>query len=146
MKKAATYLFIFLVGSAILLGSVGLSIGKMVCPKSGKAIIALGQPEDCCDTKPEPKKEKDCCKRENKPAHAEKDCCDISSVEIKLDRYTSAKKAEPPVVSEAELPPSISAEKQVSLFPALLYAYDTSEAPPRPSGRSLLTIISRYTI
>src|SRR5688572_16014932 len=134
MKKVVAYFFFAFIGLAVLSTSVGITIGKMVCPKGCEAMISLGKMEDCCGRDSEHE------------SSVESDCCKISNTQIKADTHIFSKKINPPAVKEIRLPKSENAENYVTLFPSFLLSFDTSDIPTKPSGKPLLVIISRFTI
>jgi hypothetical protein len=75
MKKFAGAFFSILLCVAILFGTQGITIGKMICLKSGRTIYSLKAPVDCC--------KKDAAGKDViKPK-----CCDLKSSTLKLSGF-----------------------------------------------------------
>lgn len=75
-KITALFLCLF-----ILAFSLGFTINKMVCLKSGKVKVSLAKIKDCCPTKHKAK------------TIIKTDCCDFSSFSFQLNEYSPSEQS-----------------------------------------------------
>ena len=89
-----------------LLSSLGFTINKMACLKSGKIELSLVAIEDCC-AKEEIKDA--CCEEENFQSDEQgtsitrSDCCEITNTSFDLSEFQKTEKNNIPPVSSNEL-------------------------------------------
>lgn len=116
-----------------LLSSLGFTLNKMVCLKSGKTKISLVNVKDCC---PE--------KKSTTPIIKSK-CCDLQNSSFKLKDFSVVQKNE------------IAAHEQISFTSTTLFYFNSiatekksglafTDLPPPLYGRTLLNFISVLTI
>ena len=116
-----------------VLSSLGFTINKMVCLRSGKTKVSLTHLKDCC---PEKKSTIPVVKAQ---------CCDIQNSSFKLTDFNTSQKHEVPVSLElvSFLTSSISVPNYVdSKLSVFLFA----DLPPPIHGRTLLNFISTLNI
>ncbi len=131
-----------------LLSSLGFTVGKMVCLKSGKTKISLSSVEDCCAKAK--KQNANCCDEEQETTTLDfiikkSDCCDISNTSLQLNDFNPSHKKELAAVehtlfiSESSFYFNTSAieNKSITSF---------ADLPPPLHGRTLLNFISVLTI
>lgn len=132
MKILAKITSIFLI-AIFLLSSLGFTINKMICLKSGKEKVSLVSLKDCCPEK------------KDKPPTLKPICCDIQNSTFKLKDFSPSQKNELPLSQELIIfstlnhPISSTIQKQNLVFVI-------AELPPSLHGRSLLNFISTLTI
>lgn len=134
-----------------LFSSLGFTISSMVCIKSGKGKVSFAIIEDCCSNK---KKivaiipEKTCCDDEQELIFSEPfasinkgDCCDITNFTYKLNDFQNAQQLflDLPTVLNTIF---ISTLQSSSFFVENKLAFQSSDIPPPPHGRTLLNFIS----
>ncbi|MES2286978.1 MAG: hypothetical protein V4547_14905 [Bacteroidota bacterium] len=124
--KKTTALFLAMV---FILSSLGFTINKMICFKSGKVKVSLSHLKDCC--------------AEEKSALpiVKAQCCDINSTSFHLNDFNSSQKNNVPVADDCVL-----AINKYS-FPCGNYNTPSSkllfaDLPPPLYGRQLLSFIS----
>ena len=128
------------------LSSLGFTIGKMECLKSGKTKISLSKVEDCCAKK----KKQNCCNEEQNEYDAlfkikKADCCEISNTILQLKDFNPSQKKNVPAIDFCFLPYSTTftiSELTNTNKPLLSFA----DLPPPLHGRTLLNFISVLTI
>jgi len=116
-----------------VLSSLGFTINKMVCLKSGKTKVSLTHVKDCC---PEKKSTIPVVKAQ---------CCDIQNSSFKLTDFNPSQKHEIPVSFEllSFLTNSITVRhNSTNKLAVFLFA----DLPPPIHGRTLLTFISTFNI
>lgn len=116
-----------------LLSSLGFTINKMVCFKSGKTKISLTQLKDCC-----PKKES-----ANPVVKAQ--CCDINNTSFHFNDFNSSSKKNIPTAGDCVLSINKYSFKLINyhnLSTELFFA----DLPPPLYGRQLLSFISILVI
>jgi hypothetical protein len=116
-----------------VLSSLGFTINKMVCLKTGKAKVALTHVKDCCPDK-----------KSTIPV-VKAQCCDIQNSSFKLTDFNPSQKHELPVSFElvSFLTNSITvADYTNNKLAVFLYA----DLPPPIHGRTLLNFISTLII
>ncbi len=115
--------------TVFVLSSLGFTINKMVCLKSGKTKISLTHVKDCC---PEKKSTTPVVKAQ---------CCDIQNSSFKLTDFSVAQKHELPCSQEL-----ISfSEYSFATVPSAVQTISVlsfADLPPPLSGKSLLHFIS----
>ncbi|MBN8696202.1 MAG: hypothetical protein J0L87_06705 [Bacteroidetes bacterium] len=115
--------------TVFVLSSLGFTINKMVCLKSGKTKISLTHVKDCC---PEKKSSIPVVKAQ---------CCDIQNSSFKLTDFSVAQKHELPCSQEL-----ISfSEYSFAAVPSAVQTVSVlsfADLPPPLSGKSLLHFIS----
>lgn len=114
---------------AFLLSSLGFTINKMVCLKSGKTKISLTHVKNCC---PE--------KRSSVPT-IKSNCCDLTNSSFSLDDFNSVQKNNVSAAVSGALP------IWQNRFISDLHLDNTSsiaaiDLPPPLHGRKLLSFIS----
>ncbi|MBL7884435.1 MAG: hypothetical protein JNL69_10235 [Bacteroidia bacterium] len=132
MKNFQKITSIFL-ASIFLLSSLGFTINKMVCLKSGKEKVSFVSLKDCC---PE--------KKSSTPI-VKSMCCDIQNSTFKLQDFNPSQKNELPHSQELAIFSSSNYSITTTIIahtPTLLFA----DLPPPLHGRSLLNFISILTI
>ncbi len=128
--KKTTALFLAMV---FILSSLGFTINKMICLKSGKTKISLTQLKDCCPKKKSPE------------SVIKTQCCHITNTSFHLTDFNSSHKNTIPVADDCVL-----AINKYS-FPKKNYSNPSSklffaDLPPPYYGRQLLSFISILTI
>jgi hypothetical protein len=116
-----------------VLSSLGFTINKMVCLKSGKSKVSLTHLKDCCPDK-----------KSTIPV-VKAQCCDIQNSSFKLTDFNPSQKHELPVSFElvSFLTNSITvADYTNNKLAVFLYA----DLPPPIFGRTLLNFISTLNI
>lgn len=115
--------------TVFVLSSLGFTINKMVCFKSGKTLLSLTHVKDCCPDK-----------KSTIPV-VKAQCCDIQNTSFKLTDYSVAQKHELPASQELISP----SEYSFTFIPAAVQTVAVlsfADLPPPLSGRSLLQFIS----
>lgn len=131
-----------------LLSSLGFTVGKMVCLKSGKTKVSLSSVEDCCAKAK--KQNANCCDEEQENTSSDfvvkkSDCCDISNTTLQLNDFNPSHKKELTAVehtlfiseSSFYFNTSVTENKSILSF---------ADLPPPLHGRTLLNFISVLTI
>jgi hypothetical protein len=116
-----------------VLSSLGFTINKMVCLKSGKTKVSLTHVKDCC---PEKKSTIPVVKAQ---------CCDIQNSSFKLTDFNPSQKHNVPVSFElvSFITSSISVPNHVD---SKLFVLHFADLPPPIHGRTLLNFISTLNI
>jgi hypothetical protein len=130
LVQKITSLFLAVV---FVLSSLGFTINKMVCLKSGKTKVSLTHVKDCC---PE--------KKSTIPV-VKSQCCDIQNSSFKLTDFNPSQKHDVPasfelvsfLTSSITVPDYTNNKLAVFLF---------ADLPPPIYGRTLLTFISTLNI
>lgn len=128
MKAIKKTIALFL-AMVFILSSLGFTINKMVCLKSGKVKISLSHLKDCC---PEKKSSLPVIKAQ---------CCDINNTSFHLNDFNSSQKNNIPVADDCVLAinkfsfTNINCNNTTS---KLVFA----DLPPPLYGRQLLSFIS----
>ena len=127
-KITAVFLCLF-----ILAFSLGLTINKMVCLKSGKVKIALTPIKDCCS------------KKSSAKTSLKTHCCDFSSLSLKLNEYNPSQENHVLVTAN-----------YIAIANIVRYNYTTfiinkqpllySDLPPPLLGKKRLTLLSTFII
>ncbi|MCE9538647.1 MAG: hypothetical protein K8R85_05450 [Bacteroidetes bacterium] len=125
IKKTTT----LLLAMVFILSSLGFTINKMVCLKSGKVKISLSNLKDCC---PEEKSSLPVIKAQ---------CCDINNTSFHLNDFNSSQKNNIPVADDCVL--------AINKYSFATQNYNTpssklvfTDLPPPLYGRQLLSFIS----
>ena len=121
---------IFLV-IALLLSSLGFTVNKLICLKSGKTKISLTHVKNCCTTK------------KSAIPILKSNCCDLHNTIFNLDNFNPSQKVNTPFAVTAVLPvwqDNFIVIKSSDNDPQLFFA----DLPPPASlhGRQLLSFIS----
>lgn len=128
MKAIKTTITLFL-AIVFILSSLGFTINKMVCLKSGKVRISLSNLKDCC---PEEKSSIPVIKAQ---------CCDINNTSFHLNDFNSSQNNTIPVADDCVLAInkfSFTSRNYSNLTSELFFA----DLPPPFYGRQLLSFIS----
>jgi len=138
---------VFLAG-VFLLSSLGFTINKMICVKSGKEKLSLVNIEDCCKSKQLVEKD-DCCDEETENHDlsyqnvffTKSDCCNILNTYFDLSDFHTAKNSFVPQVISYDL--FFTSDVQ-NVLPCQSIASTTYHFSPPPIsyGRGLLSQIS----
>jgi hypothetical protein len=112
-----------------LVSSLGFTVNKMVCIKSGKTKLSLVQMKDCC---PE---------NSSSIPVIKSNCCDITNTSFNLGDFQFSTKQEISSQSYCLIPGYIYFPQQ-SICPEQSLVYSFADLPPPRSGRSLLNFIS----
>ena len=129
-----------------LLSSLGFTISKMSCIKTGKSKLSLVALEDCC-IKKEKKSEINCCDDEvaeanpNLTAISKSDCCDINNTTFDLSDFHSSSKEKLPQASDFEFILFQTNASTCNFSSDLPYKYFL-ESPFSLSSRELLSKFS----
>ena len=113
----------------LLLSSLGFTINKMVCLKSGKVKISLTHVKNCC-----PEKRSD-------TSTIKSNCCDLKNTTFDLDDFSSSQKVNTPIADNFVL--AIWQNDFVVAMPCnnpSVLSYN--DLPPPLYGRQLLSFIS----
>lgn len=137
----------FLLAMVILVSGFSITVGKMVCLKSGKTLFSFSVVEDCC-TKAK-KANKNCCKEEqqNSPSgfnFEKSDCCDVSNSTLQLTDFHASQKNLVPEAGQLILPFTYTFTEPESQ--PFLVSFRSSDLPAALFGRQLLSFISILTI
>lgn len=131
MKRLQKITSLFLAFS-FLLSSLGFTVNKMVCLKSGESKVSLIALKDCCPGEEE----------EESGCFLSHSCCDITNTYFDLSDFSSASKVSveeqitvQPLFYNSQISFQIDPVSQTS---ANLYA----DLPPPLHGRQLLSFIS----
>ena len=111
-----------------LLSSLGVTINKMSCLKSGKTHISFIPFKDCC---PEKNSSKTIIKSP---------CCDINNTSFKLNDFDPAQKSNIPVVDKAIFLKQVSVKQTILNTTASKLSF--ADLTPPLHGRQLLSFIS----
>lgn len=128
MKTLQKITALFL-ATVFILSSLGFTINKMVCLKSGKTKISLTHVKDCCSDK------------KSATPIVKAQCCDIHNSSFKLTDFSVAQKHDVPCSQEL----MFFSEFSFTVVPSSLQknaVLTYSDLPPPLSGRSLLQFIS----
>ncbi len=124
--KKTTALFLAVV---FILSSLGFTINKMICFKSGKVKVSLSQLKDCC---PEEKSSLPVIKAP---------CCNINSTSFHLNDFNSSQKNNIPVADDCVLAINKYACTNGNYNrPSSKFIF--ADLPPPLYGRQLLSFIS----
>jgi hypothetical protein len=134
MKAIYKITSVFLV-IAFLLSSLGFTVNKMICLKSGKTKISFTPVKNCCPAK-----------KSTIPV-VKANCCDLHNTAFNLDDFSASQKVNTPFAITAVLPvcqDNFSAIKFSNNNSQLFF----SDLPPPASlhGRQLLSFISTLRI
>jgi len=128
--KKTTALFLAMV---FILSSLGFTINKMVCLKSGKVKISLSPLKECCPGK------------KNSGPIVKTKCCDINNTSFHLNDFNSSQKSNISVADDYVLAInkfSFTNKNYNNTTSKLVFA----DLPPPLYGRQLLSFISILTI
>jgi hypothetical protein len=129
MKTVQKITSVFL-ALTFLVSSLGFTVNKMVCLKSGKTKLSLTRMKDCCPEK------------ETALPVVKSDCCDITNTFFDLGDLRVSQK------TDIVQPFAIQSFLSASGYQFKTYSFSDSEItlfadlPPPRSGRSLLAFIS----
>lgn len=127
-KITALFLCLF-----ILAFSLGFTINKMVCLKSGKVKIALTPIKQCCS------------KKSSSKTTLKTHCCDLSSLSFQLNEYNPTQQQSIALAIDLLLPFNINTYSYSYLIvkkQPLLY----SDLPPPIIGKKRLALLSTFII
>lgn len=127
-KITALFLCLFM-----LAFSLGFTINKMVCLKSGKTKVSLAKIKDCCPAK------------HNSQTTIETDCCDFSSFSFQLNEYNSSQQQSVVLAIDYILPFNTNTYRCSNFIinkEPLLY----SDLPPPIVGKKRLAFLSTFII
>ena len=113
---------------AFLLSSLGFTINKMACLKSGKTHISFLPFKDCC---PEKNSTKTIIKSP---------CCDINNISFKLNDFDPSQKSNIPVVDKLIFLKQVSVKQPILNTTTSKLSF--ADLPPPLHGRQLLSFIS----
>lgn len=127
-KITALFLCLFM-----LAFSLGFTINKMVCLKSGKVKIALTPIKECCS------------KKSSSKTILKTHCCDLSSLSFQLNEYNPTQQQSIALAIDCVLPFNINTYSYSYLIvnkQPLLY----SDLPPPIVGKKRLAFLSTFII
>ncbi|MFY9308917.1 MAG: hypothetical protein WAQ28_07700 [Bacteroidia bacterium] len=135
----------------VLVFSLGITINRMVCLKSGIAQVSLGNIKDCCEksNNRQPSENNDyCCSKGSKAFHLnETHCCNLSSTFFHLNDYSPSEKHTLPGAIDFTLPVCSSTNTSVIEHTEkgkLIFC--SADLPPPLHGKQLLSFISVFII
>jgi hypothetical protein len=77
------YILISFLAVLIIIGSSGIIIGRMMCMQSGNVVYNLGPSDKCC-------------KDDAGSTTIGSSCCDLSTANLKVDKFSGSQKVSPP--------------------------------------------------
>ena len=126
-KITALFLCLFM-----LAFSLGFTINKMVCLKSGKVKIALTPIKECCS------------KKNSSKTIIKTHCCDLSSFSFELNKYNPTQQQSVVFPTDFTLP--FYTNVHVTNFIVDEYPFLSSNLPPPIIGKKRLTLLSTFII
>ena len=119
---------VFLI-AVLLVSSLGFTVNKMVCLKSGKTKISITHVKECCASK------------KNAQPILKSSCCDLKNTSFDLDDFSISQKHNAPAA--ATIPLIFGQNNNVRIIRSnnrseLFFA----DLPPPKSGRQILSCIS----
>jgi hypothetical protein len=136
MKKLLKYFSATLLSMLIVFGSSGIAVSTMLCLKSGKTTISIGNEDECCKGE-----EADC-------EEVESNCCDINKTNFSIDDYTASSfKKETKQENDNPISENPAATQSPFFrFPLPIINLHPPDSFVKPFGKTLLYLISRITI
>jgi hypothetical protein len=128
-----------------LLSSLGFTINKMSCLKTGTSKLSLVALEDCC-TKKEKASEVNCCDEEtleptiDLTTISKADCCDIVNTSFDLSDFQTSKSHSLPLAQALEMVMHPTPINSICAAHSLKTIFNYP--PPNLHGRALLSQIS----
>lgn len=119
----------FFLAILFLVSSLGFTINRMVCLKSGKVKVSLVHEKECCPSK-----------RSELPVIKSK-CCDIMNSYFNLGDFHESLKQNIDKPLVAEIPFNFSTFSVIPFTSSQERTVSFADLPP-PSGRQLLSLIS----
>lgn len=133
-----------------LLSSLGFTINKMSCLKTGTSKLSLIALEDCC-IKKQKKSEVSCCADETPEPTidlttiSKADCCDIVNTSFDLSDFQPSKNNTLPIAQALEMV-VVPAHLNLVYAAQSFQTFSNNNPPPHLYGRALLSHISILTI
>lgn len=128
--KAIQKISTLLLAAIFLFFSLGFSINKMVCFKSGKTKISLASIKDCCSKE-----------HTNKPV-LKSNCCDISTTAFHLNDYDPSQENTIPTAVNYILPLNSQITAVTHCQACCMNLFSAANLPPPLYGKQLLSFIS----
>ncbi len=134
MKIAQKIVSVFL-AVVFLASSLGFTVNKMTCLKSGKVVLSATAAKECCNDKPSSK------------TTIKKRCCDLLNSSFCLSDFQNTEKTTIEKSGASYLPLAFlnSSDNRV-IFSRVASQYFYADLPPPLHGRQLLTFISTLII
>lgn len=125
MKQFGIFISVIMLAFLVLLGSGGVTVGKMICGGNEcSSTYTLGKAKDCCASEPASGESLSCC-------------CELIDVSYSLDEFSVSEKAN---VSPQELTAFISPSAFITHVPCSLLHLPFLDVPP-PDTKDYLHFI-----